>query len=314
MTDQAITAFNVDLACDMMCAKCEKFFDCESPNKRDDVFIGRMAQARETLKDIKHKIIVVGGKGGVGKTLLTANLATAFAMLGKKVAILDQVFDGPCIPRMMGVEGKGIQLVGEKLEPIEAFLGIMVVSMGLILAEDDVVTWFGDMKRNATEEFLTSVNYGKRDYLVVDVPAGTSADTTNVLRYIPELDGALIVTIPSEVSQAVAHKAAVVCRKAGIDNYGVVENLSGFTCPKCHKQINIMQQGGGERLAKNLGVPFLGHIPMDKRVAECADQGTPFVYKYPDWEPSKMLLKVAREIDEKLSKKKFIDQLERGRT
>ena len=314
MTDQAITAFNVDLACDMMCAKCEKFFDCESPNKRDDVFIGRMAQARETLKDIKHKIIVVGGKGGVGKTLLTANLATAFAMLGKKVAILDQVFDGPCIPRMMGVEGKGIQLVGEKLEPIEAFLGIMVVSMGLILAEDDVVTWFGDMKRNATEEFLTSVNYGKRDYLVVDVPAGTSADTTNVLRYIPELDGALIVTIPSEVSQAVAHKAAVVCRKAGIDNYGVVENLSGFTCPRCHKQINIMQQGGGERLAKNLGVPFLGHIPMDKRVAECADQGTPFVYKYPDWEPSKMLLKVAREIDEKLSKKKFIDQLERGRT
>ncbi len=302
MTDQAITAFNVDLACDLVCAKCEKFFDCESPHKRDDIFIGRMAQARETMRDIKHKIIVVGGKGGVGKTLLTANLATAFAMQGKKVAILDQVFDGPCIPRMMGVEGKGIQLVGDKLEPIEALLGIMVVSMGLILAEDDVVTWFGDMKRNATEEFLTSVNYGKRDYLVVDVPAGTSADTTNILRYIPDLDGALIVTIPSEVSQAVAHKAAVVCAKAGIDNYGVVENLSGFTCPKCRKEVDIMQRGGGERLARTLNVPFLGRIPMDKRVAECADQGTPFVYKYPDWEPSRMLLGVARSIDEKLSR------------
>jgi len=313
VTEQAITAFNVDLACDMVCAKCEKFFDCESPSKRDDIFIGRMAQAQETMKGIKHKIIVVGGKGGVGKTLLTANLATALAMLGKKVAILDQVFDGPCIPRMMGVEGKGIQLVGEKLEPIEALLGIMVVSMGLILAEDDVVTWFGDMKRNATEEFLTSVNYGNRDYLIVDVPAGTSADTTNVLRYIPELDGALIVTIPSEVSQAVAHKAALVCAKAGIDNYGVVENLSGFTCPKCHKQVDIMQKGGGKRLAKDLNVPFLGHIPMDKRIAECSDQGTPFVYKYPDWEPSQMLLNVAKAIDEKLSKKDFIEKLEGDR-
>jgi ATP-binding protein involved in chromosome partitioning len=147
------------------------------------------------------------------------------------------------------------------------------------------------------------VNYGKRDYLIVTCRRNQRRYHQHIASYIPELDGALIVTSPSQVSQAVAHKAAIVCRKAGIDNYGVVENLSGFTCPKCHKQVNIMQKGGGERLAEALGVPFLGHIPMDKRVAECADQGTPFVYKYPDWEPSKMLLKVAKNIDEKLSKK-----------
>lgn len=297
---EAITGFNVDMQCNMECANCEKYFHCELPMKKADLFVGRMGRARETLKGIKHKIIIVGGKGGVGKTLLTANFATALAMLGRKVAILDQVFDGPCIPRMMGVEGKGIQIEKDTLEPIEALLGIKVVSMGLILDEDEVVTWFGDMKRNATEEFLTSVNYGERDYLVVDVPAGTSADTTNVLRYIPNLDGALIVTIPSDVSQAVAHKAGVLCQKAGIDVYGIVENLSGFTCPKCGKEAHIMQQGGGTYLAKKLGVPFIGKIPMDKRVAECADQGTPFVYKYPDWEGSKMLLEAAKAIDAKL--------------
>ena len=296
---QSITGFNVDLSCDLICEKCEKFFDCDLPAKKADFFVGRMAQARETLKDIKHKIIVVGGKGGVGKTLLTANFATALAMRGRKVAILDQVFDGPCIPRMMGVEGKGIQLDGDKLEPIEALLGIMVVSMGLILDEDEVVTWFGDMKRNATEEFLTSVNYGKRDYLIVDVPAGTSADTTNVLRYIPDLDGALIVTVPSDVSQAVAHKAALLCRKAKISVYGVVENLSGFTCPECGEKVDILQAGGGRYLADKLGIPFLGGIPMDKRVAECADEGVPFVYKYPDWEGSQVIHRAAQDIDTK---------------
>jgi len=296
---QAITGFNVDLACDMKCEECEKFFDCELPNKRTDVFVGRMAKAREVLTGIKHKILVVGGKGGVGKTLLAVNIATALAMRGRKVAILDQVFDGPCVPRMMGVEGQGIEMEGETLQPVEALLGIKVVSMGLILDEDEVVTWFGDMKRNATEEFLTSVNYGERDYLIVDVPAGTSADTTNVLRYIPDLDGALIITIPSDVSQGVAHKAAVVCQKAKIDVYGVVENLSGFTCPECGEQVDIMQKGGGRFLADKLGIPFLGEIPMDKRVAQSADQGDPFVHKYPDWNGSVMLHKLAEEIDKK---------------
>jgi len=297
---EAITDFNVDSTCDLNCADCEKYFDCQLPVKKDDVLSGRILRARETLKGIKHKIIVVGGKGGVGKTLLTANFATALAMLGRKVAILDQVFDGPCIPRMMGVEGQGIQVEGEKLQPIEALLDIMVVSMGLILDEDEVVTWFGEMKRNATEEFLTSVDYGERDYLVVDVPAGTSADTTNVLRFIPDLDGALVITIPSEVSQAVAHKAARLCQKAEVELYGIVENLSGFTCSCCNTKSNIMQSGGGKDLAGKLDVPFLGEIPMDKKVASSADEGHPFVHQYPDWEGSLVIHAAAKSIDEKL--------------
>ena len=300
---QVVKTINVDLSCDGNCEDCEKYFVCNLPQKKKNLFVGRLAKIPQTLRDVKHKIIVIGGKGGVGKTLLAANLATAFAMIGRKVSILDQVFDGPCIPRMMGVEGQGISLDGDVLVPIEGLLGIQVVSMGLIIDEDDVITWFGDMKKNATEEFLTSVRYGERDYLVIDVPAGTSADTTNILKLVPDLDGALIVTVPSQVSQAVAYKGAMLCREAGIEIFGVIENTSYYVCTGCGKRVNVLQEGGGKRLAEMLGVPFLMEIPMDRRVADAADEGDPFVHKFPDWEPAKQMLEVARKIDKKLQAK-----------
>ncbi|MBA7564771.1 Iron-sulfur cluster carrier protein [subsurface metagenome] len=297
---QTVRSINVDLGCDGNCEDCEKYFVCNLHQRKEDLFVGRLARIPKTLEGVKHKILIIGGKGGVGKTLLAANFATALAMLGRRVSILDQVFDGPCIPRMMGVEGQGIQLDGDILVPVEGLLNIQVVSMGLILDEQDVITWFGDMKKNATEEFLTMVGYGERDYLIIDVPAGTSADTTNVLKLVPELDGALIVTIPSQVSQAVAYKGAMLCRQAGLDIFGVVENTSGLTCSACGRKINVFQEGGGRKLAKLLEVPFLMEIPMDRRIADSADEGDPFVHKYPDWEPSKQMLEVARQIDRKL--------------
>jgi len=300
---QVVKSINVDMKCDGNCAECEKYFVCDLPQKQTNLYVGRLAKIPKTMKDVKHKILAVGGKGGVGKTLLAANLATAFGMLGRKVSILDQVYDGPCIPRMMGVEGQGINLDGDVLVPVEALLNIQIVSMGLILDEDDVITWFGDMKKNATEEFLTAVRYGERDYLVIDVPAGTSSDTTNVLKLVPDLDGAVIITVPSQVSQAVAYKGAMLCKQAGLEIYGVVENTSGYICTGCGKKVNALQEGGGKRLAEMLGVPLLMEIPMDRRVADSADEGDPFVHKYPDWEPAKQMLEVARQIDKKLQTK-----------
>jgi ATP-binding protein involved in chromosome partitioning len=294
-----ITDFNVDLSCDGQCENCDKYFVCTADQKRDIYGRGRMDIVQKNLAGIKRKMVVVGGKGGVGKTLLTCNLATAFAMLGKKVSILDQVFDGPCVPKMMGVEGRGIMLNEDNLlvpQPTD-YLDIQVISMGLILPEDESVTWFHSMKRGATEELLSRVVYGERDYMVVDVPAGTSSDTTNVLQFIPDLYGGVIVTIPSDVSQGVARKAATLFHQAEVDIYGVVENMSGFTCPECGEKNEVLQTGGGEWLADRLGVKFWGKIPLDRRVAESADEGVPFVYKYPDWEPSKMLLRIAEDID-----------------
>ncbi len=297
---QEITALNVDLTCDGKCEGCEKFFDCALPQK-DEVFLRRrMMAVQKNLAGIKHKIISIGGKGGVGKTLVTANLAVALAMKGRRVTVLDQVFDAPCIPRMLGVEGQGLGRSPEGMVPCTALLGIQVVSMGLILPEDEAITWFHELKRGATEELLCHVVYGERDYLIIDVPAGTSSDTVNVIQYISDMDGATVVTVPSEVSQAVAYKGIMLLKRAKVPVFGVFENMGTFTCPECGEQVDLIQSGGGKRLAERTGIPFFGSVPLDSRVSECSDEGIPIVYKFPDSEPAKIFREAAERIERRV--------------
>jgi ATP-binding protein involved in chromosome partitioning len=177
---------------------------------------------------------------------------------------------------------------------------MQVVSMGLILDEDEVLTWFHDMKRNATEELLCHVLYGERDYLIIDVPAGTSSDTVNLIQYIPELDGATVVTVPSEVSQAVAWKAVTLCQKAKVKVFGLFENQGTYICSQCGEKEDIFQAGGGEKLASKLNIPFLGSIPLSAQIAECSDEGIPFVYKYPESEGAKVIMKAVDLIEEQI--------------
>lgn len=299
---QEITALNVNLTCDAKCEGCEKFFDCVSPKKEGMQQRRRMDKVKSNLAGVKHKIISVGGKGGVGKTLVAANIAVALAMLGRKVSVLDLVLDAPCIPRMLGVEGAGMELSDQGLKPTEALLGIQVISMGLILQSDEVLTWFHDMKRGATEELLADVRYGERDYLIIDIPAGTSSDTVNVIQYIPEMDGATVVTVPSVVSQAVAHKAIILLKKAAVPIFGIFENMGPYICPDCGEKVDVFQSGGGMRLAESTGMPFLGSIPIDSRVAQCADDGVPVVFKYPDSVAAKIFIQAAEKIERKVWK------------
>lgn len=297
MEGREIISINVDLSCDKFCESCEKFFECENPEK-DKMFIRRrMGKARDAMSKIKHKIAIVGGKGGVGKSITTVNLGTALAIRGRKVSILDQDFDGATVPKMLGVMDKRLSLSDEGIIPVEGTLGIQVISMGNILQTDEVLTWFHDMRRNATEEFLSHVVYGERDYLLIDLPPGTSSDSVNMMEYIPDLSGAVIVTVPSEVSQNVAKKASLLCRKARVRIFGVIENMGGFVCPECGATVNILRYGGGEKLARELDVPFLGRIPLDPRLSICSDEGKPFVLAHPESPASKEVMKIAETLE-----------------
>lgn len=295
-----ITQINVDLSCDLQCEGCEKFYDCTRPEKQDMYRTGRMQLARERISKIKKKVVVVGGKGGVGKSLVAVNLAMGLAMRGRKVSILDQNFDGPVVPKMLGMEGKRLGMGENGIIPAEGPLGIQVISMGLVLEEDEVLTWFHDLRRNATEEFLCHVDYGERDYLITDIPAGTSSDTVNILQYIPEADGVVVVTIPTDVSQGVAKKAIIVCQKAGLPILGVIENMSGFYCPKCGGRSDPYQVGGGMKLAQEMGVPFLGTIPLDREISVGTQVGDPFIHRTPDIVASKNMNEIIDKIERML--------------
>ncbi len=278
-----IKAMNIDQGCNKQCENCEKYFECELSFKTTFQQKGILAMIKENLKSVKYKIIVLGGKGGVGKSMLTTNIAAALSQRGKKVCVLDQVYDCPAIPMMFGISEDTRLMIGDSgLIPAQSKWGIKVVSTGLILHRDEVIIWFHDMKRNATEELLCAVDYGDTEYLVVDIPTGTSSETVNILKYLPDINGAFVVTVPSGVSQNVARKCIYILKKAKVPITGVIENMSDTTCPECGEPVSLISSGAGEKMAKEEGVPFLGKIPMSQKVSLSLDAGEPFVIKHPD--------------------------------
>lgn len=305
MAEKQLLQINVDMNCDYKCEHCEKFFECKDDIKWKIYGRRRMARAARTMAKIKKKIAVGGGKGGVGKSTMTANLAVALAMMGKTVSVLDQDFDGSTIPKMFGTMGQKLKVGERGLIPVEGLLGIQMVSMGSIQKDDEVVTMFHEMRRGTTEEFLSHVEYGERDYLLVDLPPGTSSDACNLMQYIPDLDGSVIVTVPPYVSQIAARKASLLSLRADVRVLGIIENMSGYICGKCSNHFDVMQSGGGERLAEELSVPFLGRVPLHAELSEASDAGIPFVYKYPDNPGSKAVMEIARKLDA------YIDELQK---
>jgi ATP-binding protein involved in chromosome partitioning len=294
--DRDILELNVDFNCGRWCESCEKFFDCDDPKRLQIYERRRMQKAKQSLSTIKYKIPVAGGKGGVGKSITTANLGMGLTMRGHKVTILDQDFDGSCIPKMLGITDKRMEMCPEGLLPIEGPLGINVLSMGNILKTEDVLTWFHDMRRGATEEFMSHTLFGERDFLLVDLPPGTSSDTVNTLQFLSDATGMVVVTIPSQVSQGVAYKAVMLAKKAGIRILGIIENMSGYVCEECGSIEYIFQKGGGELLAEEADVPFLGKIPLDGRLTKASDKGTPFVHAFAESEASKSVNKIIDRI------------------
>ncbi len=296
--EREIITMQVDMTCDEQCLSCERFFDCDREVKQKVYDRSRMARVKRLMVNVKHKIAVIAGKGGVGKSLIASNLAMALTMKGRKVAIFDNDYDGPCIPKMFGVTDKRLTLTKAGIEPVVGLEGIKIISMGLITPEWDSLTWFHELRRNATEEFLGHVNYGELDYLILDLPPGTSSDAINMMVYLPDLDGVVAVTMPMKVSQIVVRKALMLTKKAGFRVLGIVENMSGYVCPHCNEITDVLLSGGGEELAEELEVPFLGGIPIDSRLSECPDAGIPYVYKYPDSPASKTTVAIVDKLEE----------------
>jgi ATP-binding protein involved in chromosome partitioning len=233
------------------------------------------------MSKIKHKIAIISGKGGVGKSTVTVNLAMSFALQGHadKVGILDADIHGPCVPKMMGLKGQ--KLVGGTAGmffPVIGQQGIKVVSMDFLLPSDEApVIWRGPLKMRVIQQFLSDIAWGELDFLFIDLPPGTGDEPLSVMQLIPDMDGAIIVTIPSEVSQVVVKKAITFARQLGVPVIGIIENMSGFVCPECGAEIDIFKVGGGKKIAKDLSVPYLGKIPIDPEICVDSDSGTPFV-------------------------------------
>jgi len=231
------------------------------------------------MSKIKHKIAVISGKGGVGKSTVTVNLAASFALQGHNVGVLDADIHGPCVPKMLGLKGqKLIGGPGGMLFPVTGKHGIKVVSMDFLLPNDEApVIWRGPLKMRVIQQFLSDISWGELDFMLIDLPPGTGDEPLSVMQLIPDIDGVIIVTMPSEVSQTVVKKAITFAKQLGVPVIGIIENMSGFVCPECGATLDIFKTGGGQKIAKDLSVPYLGKIPIDPAICVDADSGTPFV-------------------------------------
>ncbi len=236
----------------------------------------RRLQAR--LCRINYKIVVLSGKGGVGKSTVAVNLATELALNGLRVGLLDVDIHGPSVPTMLGLENETLKGNEGEISPVE-YGGLKVMSIGFLLQnQDDAVIWRGPMKMGVIKQFLTDVNWGDLDYLIVDAPPGTGDEPLSLCQLIQPLDGAVIVTTPQKVAAVDVRKSISFCRRLDVPVLGVIENMSGFVCPKCGEITQILPAGGGKIIASDMKVPFLGAIPMDATIAQSGDSGKVFIY------------------------------------
>ncbi|HEY5539767.1 MAG TPA: P-loop NTPase [Thermoplasmata archaeon] len=253
----------------------------------------RMAQRMAT---IKHKLIVMSGKGGVGKTTIAANLAVTLAA-DSRVGLLDADVTGPDVPKLMGVEGAPVVSGDQGIEPLRGPREVKIISMAALLAgRDTPVIWRGPLKIKALKQMLIDVNWGDLDFLVIDLPPGTSDEPLSIAQEIPDADGAVVVTTPQEVSLLDVRKSIGFAHAVRLPIIGIIENMSGFVCPHCGEPTEVFKVGGGEAAAKELGLPFLGRIPLDPRIVVGGDDGKPFVLEHPESPAALAFLDIVKEI------------------
>jgi ATP-binding protein involved in chromosome partitioning len=246
------------------------------------------------LPEVHFKVAVASGKGGVGKSTVAANLALALRRLGQAVGLLDADIYGPSQHMMMGCRERPRVNEEEQIIPVEGN-GVSVMSLGFLMDADTPVIWRGPMVMKALEQFLVDVAWGKLDFLVVDLPPGTGDAQLTITQQVP-LSGAVIVTTPQDVALIDARKALAMFRKVNVPVLGIIENMSSFVCPACGHREAIFKSGGGSRTADQLGVPFLGEIPIDPSIVLGGDAGTPIVVERPESLAAEAFMSVAQAV------------------
>jgi len=250
---------------------------------------------------IKHKIIVLSGKGGVGKSTVAVNLAVSLAMKGAKVGLVDVDIHGPSIPKLLNLEGHEPGASNDALLPIRYPFDhkiIKVMSIGFFFKgqENAAVIWRGPLKMSAIRQFLSDVEWGELDYLIIDSPPGTGDEPLSICQLIEGMDGAVIVTTPQEISIIDVKRSITFCHQVKLPVLGVVENMSGMVCPKCGETIEYYKTGSGQKMADEMNVPFLGRVPIDPRVMVAGDEGKPFVSHMIDSEAARAFEKIVEPI------------------
>jgi len=254
----------------------------------------------EALERIGHKVVVLSGKGGVGKSTVAVNLAVSLSMAGYRVGLMDIDIHGPSVPKMLGLEGTVMQQSERgKLIPVR-FGGLKVMSIGFLLpGETEAVIWRGPAKAGAIRQFIGEVEWGDLEYLIVDCPPGTGDEPLTVIQTLEKIDGAVVVTTSQDVALTDVKKSISFCGQLNLPVLGVIENMSGLVCPHCGETVDVFKRGGGEDMALEMSVPFLGRVPLDPRIVKAGDDGAPYSYHQSDTEAGRSFSDIVTVILEK---------------
>jgi Mrp family chromosome partitioning ATPase len=268
----------------------------EDARKQANPQAEQMAAVRDSLSKIKNKFIVMSGKGGVGKTSTSVNLSIALANKGFKVGLMDVDLHGPDVPRMLGLKGDLGISAEQKLEPLKYSDNLKAISVeALTPSKDNAIIWRGPIKYSAIQQFIADVKWGNLDYLLIDAAPGTGDEPLTVAQTIKDAK-AIIVTTPQEVSLADVRKSINFCKTVKMEVFGLIENMSGFSCPHCKETLDIFGAGGGERTAKAMQIPFLGYIPFDRNVVLCGDSGESLYGAHKDTPVAQAFFKIAEKL------------------
>ncbi len=256
-----------------------------------------LQELQEKLSAIKRRILILSGKGGVGKSTVSTNIAVGLSLRDNTVGLLDVDLHGPNIPNMLGLKGTQPSVTPEGAYPVVYSPTLKVMSIGFFAKDNDAIIWRGPLKHRAIQQFLSDIIWGALDYLIVDSPPGTGDEVLSIRHLLGKVDGAIIVATPQDVALADVKRSIKFCEATQTPIIGIIENMSGFVCPKCGEVINIFKSGGAEVLAKELNIRFLGRIPIDPKLVEAGDEGKPCVEYYPESEPAKAFFKIIEQIE-----------------